>query len=239
MTDPYAIGEGARRTFNAVRDERDLLRAQVAKLEEQMHELRAYADHADWCEQQVLALCDAATQRNWHDHVGAEWEMVSACTDRCRDVTAWDLDPAEIRAVYGHASTKPAADLERPADAPTPLGATGTTGTARQGVSAPRRRDNGTRATESTPETAQTISEPAASGGEENPTSDLETRATELQGHKVRIKTTPWGSRWTGVITGVGYQGITLDIRHHGKTRWDYNEITEIEDLGMPGRSLP
>lgn len=48
----------------------------------------------------VLALCDKAVRHEWHNHDGEEWEMISACTDRCRDVTAWDLDPDKIRAVY-------------------------------------------------------------------------------------------------------------------------------------------
>ncbi len=67
--------------------------------------------------------------------------------------------------------------------------------------------------------------------------SDLRAQAEALEGHKVRIRTKPWGGRWTGVITSVGYQGITLDIRRHGKTRWNYDQIAQIEDLGMPGWS--
>jgi regulator of replication initiation timing len=48
----------------------------------------------------VLDLCEDAVQYGWHDHVG-ELATDSTCTDRCRNRSAWDLDPAAVRSAYG------------------------------------------------------------------------------------------------------------------------------------------
>jgi hypothetical protein len=48
----------------------------------------------------VLDLCEDAVQYGWHDHIG-ELAADSICTDRCRNRSAWDLDPAAVRSAYG------------------------------------------------------------------------------------------------------------------------------------------